>query len=565
MYLEASCACILTVFCSILVYLNPNPVCCTGVSPLPKLQSATKEMKRARTVAKKLDRLADLKQFALCYTEPLRLMPPSGTQVAVQAVADALLAYPGGTKVIHVPMDCAQYNTEGLVFTGPVQLGWMKQCLARPHCFVLHVDGKHKLHHGGWVLMTVGTHYLRYDEAHGCLTCSFAPFCYLMCKQVETGSVDALGSANMLLDSLDFVTVKCFDQVLQPGAGIADHCPAYLQAYKRAFPDMPFGQCWPHLSRKFKGGEYTKTTWKYFQDASNHIRLIHMAITEEARDLLTEQCGKRWDKWGHQMDMFWDSNCRPPWNCWSMTFECPLATPNNNPHEAWHNQLIKVKIPGMFRGSTEQVFSVALPQLIEQDGWQKPSVLPYSIPMLPLAMLEKALWYVVNKDTHVMAFKMDDESVAFFVLVKDNEFGAKKITKKLMHMFNRLMIGEMDPRLKDLDSLLDLSASLHVVYDAGEKYPPLDAGTANACGYSCMGCKGFQGVGICSHVLAINHIMKKFNLRYELKQVQTEASKKAGGRAQLKKYPALVRVPVAPPTAADEEEEHLQALGMEGQ
>ena len=68
-----------------------------------------------------------------------------------------------GTKVIHVPMDCAQYNTEGLVFTGPVQLGWIKQCLARPHCFVLHVDGKHKLHHGGWVLMTVGTHYLRYD------------------------------------------------------------------------------------------------------------------------------------------------------------------------------------------------------------------------------------------------------------------------------------------------------------------------------------------------------------------------------------------------------------------
>ena len=114
------------------------------------------------------------------------------------------------------------------------------------------------------------------------------------------------------------------------------------------------------------------------EDASNHIRLIHMAITEEARDLLTEQCGKRWDKWGHQMDMFWDSNCRPPWNCWSMTFECPLATPNNNPHEAWHNQLIKVKIPGMFRGSTESVFSVALPQLIEQDGWQKPSVLPYS-------------------------------------------------------------------------------------------------------------------------------------------------------------------------------------------
>ena len=72
-------------------------------------------------MAKKLDRLADLKQFALCYTEPLRLMPPSGTQVAVQAVADALLAYPGGTKVIHVPMDCAQYNTEGVSSIGRIR------------------------------------------------------------------------------------------------------------------------------------------------------------------------------------------------------------------------------------------------------------------------------------------------------------------------------------------------------------------------------------------------------------------------------------------------------------
>ena len=60
--------------------------------------------------------------------------------------------------------------------------------------------------------------------------------------------------------------------------------------------------------------------------------------------------------------------------------------------------------------------------------------------------------------------------------------------------------------------------------------------------------------------------MKKFNLRYELKQVQTEASKqKAKGGGTKRQYPALVRVPVAPPTAADDEEERLQALGMEGQ
>ena len=82
-----------------------------------------------------------------------------------------------------------------------------------------------------------------------------------------------------------------------------------------------------------------------------------------------------------------------------------------------------------------------------------------------------------------------------------------------------------------------------------------------------MGCKSFQGIGICSHVLAINHIMEKFNVRYELRQaVQTDASKqKAKGGGTKRQYSALFCVPAAAPTAADEEEERLLALGMVGQ
>ena len=51
------------------------------------------------------------------------------------------------------------------------------------------------------------------------------------------------------------------------------------------------------------------------------------------------------------------------------------------------------------------------------------------------------------QETHVKAFEMDDASVAyFFVLVKDNEYGAKKITQKLVQMFQRVMIWEKDRR-----------------------------------------------------------------------------------------------------------------------
>ena len=84
--------------------------------------------------------------------------------------------------------------------------------------------------------------------------------------------------------------------------------------------------------------------------------------------------------------------------------------------------------------------------------------------------------------------------------------------------------------------------------------------------YECLACKTLKGVGICSHVLAINHILKRFNLRYELKQLQTSGSKKQAAKAGkvLRPLPALQRAPVAQPDSIDEEDAALLALGEQG-
>ena len=229
-------------------------------------------MKRAKTAAVQLDQLIDLKNLALTYfqpmPEPLTLMPPSGTQLAAQQTDGAALPLagpPSGTqlaaqqtaaavvplvgsssfatsrstlrRVINVPMDCARYDTEGMCFTGPMQVQWIGQLLQRPQQFVLHADGKHKLHHGRWVLMTLGTHYLRYDAERDQLSTSFAPLMYLMSKQVESGSEVQLGSANMLIDALNVLAVQVFGQEMKPGACVSDHCDAYRNAFKIGFPD----------------------------------------------------------------------------------------------------------------------------------------------------------------------------------------------------------------------------------------------------------------------------------------------------------------------------------------
>ena len=86
----------------------------------------------------------------------------------------------------------------------------------------------------------------------------------------------------------------------------------------------------------------------------------------------------------------------------------------------------------------------------------------------------------------------------------------------------------------------------------------------NPCGFACQACKAFKQVGICSHVLTINHILTRFNVRFQLKSIQTNALKKAGQRGSRKLLPALQREPQVAPDSSDEEEERLQLLGQQG-
>ena len=558
-----------------------------GVPTLQQLQGRARAMKRAKTAAVHLDQLIDLKHLALSYFEPmpapLTLMPPSGAQLAAQQTAAAVLPVVGCSssaassstlrRVINVPMDCALYDTEGMCFTGPQQVQWIGQLLQRPQQFVLHADGKHKLHHGRWVLMTLGTHYLRYDAERDQLSTSFAPLMYLMSKQVESGSEVRLGSAHMLIDALNFFAVRVFGKGLEPGACVSDHCDAYRNAFKRGFPDAELLQCWPHISRKFQEGEYVSTTWEHFEEAKGDLYALHLARSPEMWDLLVVECGKRWDKWGgDKMKTFWNSNCLEPWSNWHMgRADVVLCTPSQNAQESWHKQILHSKIPGMFRGSTERVFMEALPQLIIMDGLLMPTVLPFSVPAIPKAMLAKALYYIENQDTHVWTFDDDtreeDKMHSFYVLKKDNEYKAKKITPKLIDLFEAARGGQKDSRIKDHASLLAVCDVLHEVRYPSDGQPALPC-EGNPAGLECVACKSCKGVGICSHVLTINHMMKLFNVRFQLKSVQTNALKKKaglmGGNNRKAPVPALQREPQVEPDSSDEEAERLQLLGQQG-
>ena len=62
--------------------------------------------------------------------------------------------------VCNIPIDVAAFNVDAAVFTSRTALQWLQQLLEMAFSFVLHIDGKYKLHHGQWVLLTLGTHFL---------------------------------------------------------------------------------------------------------------------------------------------------------------------------------------------------------------------------------------------------------------------------------------------------------------------------------------------------------------------------------------------------------------------
>ena len=85
----------------------------------------------------------------------------------------------------------------------------------------------------------------------------------------------------------------------------------------------------------------------------------------------------------------------------------------------------------------------------------------------------------------------------------------------------------------------------------------------------CVRLQGLQGLlyGICSHLLAINHILKHFNVRYQLHGIGTSNRSKSGpGQGRLPNpEPALQRARIArEPDSSDEEQERVLELGRQG-
>ena len=219
-----------------------------------------------------------------------------------------------------------------------------------------------------------------------------------------------------------------------------------------------------------------------------------------------------------------------------------LCTPSQQAQESWHKQILQSRIPGMFKGSTEHVMHVALPQLVAMDAALIPDVLLFSVPDVPSAMLTKASWYISHRATNLFITDDDDEEeegtiiYTFYLLAKAASKSYRKVDGLLVTRYCSLLHGERPRGLTKLEAFIDVANALHVVEFArdGDRKAPLCQ--FNPAELVCN-CPGFRLYGICSHCIACNHWLGKIDVLHLMGGVATERRKSGGFRQGVR--PAL--------------------------
>ena len=92
------------------------------------------------------------------------------------------------------------------------------------------------------------------------------------------------------------------------------------------------------------------------------------------------------------------------------------------------------------------------------------------MPIIPKAMLQKALWYVNNQEKRVRKERDEEGEFTYYIMSKSSNIKFTSITNHLLRMYQKACRGEQDKSIKTLDYLFDVCSSLHPVTQPVQGY-----------------------------------------------------------------------------------------------
>ena len=256
---------------------------------------------------------------------------------------------------------------------------------------MMEIDGIHKLHHGRWVLIPIGTHTLRYDDDNKDIVQSFRLWAFLFCPSESAVNVEvalrSLKATSLMLWGEEFVAHCC----------CIDHSDGLRNGTLGVLPSCTMVTCWPHFARKVRENRgLIKCKGQKAEDfivwTLDCLRGIHLAKTKDAAahlglEMLQEMMGKKENEFA---DWLLEEYFSSDWLIWFLTASgYPSALPSNQPIES-NNKQIKTHKVNALRASTAYLLRNGLPRMIFLDGLDMAGSINVNLDFLAAGSIEGA-------------------------------------------------------------------------------------------------------------------------------------------------------------------------------
>ena len=411
-----------------------------------------------------------------------------------------------------VPFDCNQFKSvEAIVLTMHVQINWIGILLGLGFNFCLHMDGKYKLHHGDWMLITFGTHSIHLAKKDKRIHHTFRPLVYVWTKQQESTDVIWLG-----LVCCNMIAQRFYQKSFSPSVGVADHGPGIAGGWAKMWPGRKLLGCYPHISWHMSHGKLLPKSHPLFDEASEAIRVMHLAETEGMWRVLVQALARKWGDDDEDINKMWNSIFVAPYDNWYLGYDTstPLTYPSNQVEENWHNHGVMQALSRELGASTERLLQVSLPKILRLDAAKKADKLTFSIQRewLPTAMYHKAAKNLTDPFKYVKV--VDNPDIAdgvgarWYYVLSQSQTKYSSITDTLIAQYEGLRKGFRPVHTAGkYERCVEIMQALHKVEECVDGDPRVVPNPTNPCNLMCNICKAFAMLGTCSHVLTVTDLI----------------------------------------------------------
>ena len=363
--------------------------CITGVKKIESYQNAYKKLKVKNLAGVIVQHYSELQKWALAHKLP--------------ETKDEIMPF----ELYAVPFDGTEFkDVEAVVLTMHVQINWIGILVHLEFYWCLHIDGKYKLHHGDWMLVTYGTHSIHSDKRNR-IRHTFRPLIYMFVKQQESTDCIFLG-----LTCLNFIAQRFFQKSFSPRVGVADHGPGLSGGWKKFSSNKLLG-CYPHITWHLTHGKLLPKVHPLFDEACEVVRVMHMCETEGMWNVLLTGLARKWGNDDEEINKLWNSIFVAPYANWYLGYDTntPLTYPSQQTQENWHNSGVMLALGRELGASTERLLEVNFPKIMKLDAANKADKLTFSIERewLPTEMYKKAAKNLADPSKYVKV--VDDTSL----------------------------------------------------------------------------------------------------------------------------------------------------------